>query len=241
MRTPDWSFAELAPRRGVIGGSSPLGHTVRELLRAIPAVTGPLPAFDPGAAPDDPVPLFVRWLATAIDGQVPEPQAMTLSTAGPDGRPSARVLVCRDLDAAGSWYFSSGAGSPKGRELRSNPHAALTFYWPQQGRQIRVRGTVAPAGAERSAADFLARSPQSRAESLTGRQSDVLADPAELDTALQEARARLAATPDLVGDWTLYALTAAEVEFWQADDQRRHTRLRYQRAGPAWTRCRLWP
>jgi pyridoxamine 5'-phosphate oxidase len=214
---------------------------VSELLRAIPPVTGQLPVFDPGAAPGDPVSLFAQWLATAIDGQVPEPHAMTLSTVGPQRRPSSRVLVCRDVDAGGSWYFGSGAASPKGRELNASPHAALTFYWPQHGRQIRVRGLVTPAAAHRSAADFLARSPQSRAESLTGRQSEVLADPAELDIALQEARARLAVTPDLVGDWTLYAVTADEVEFWQADQQRQHTRLRYSRAGRAWARSRLWP
>lgn len=215
--------------------------TIRDLLRAIPAVTGPLPGFDPGAAPDDPVPLFVRWLATAVDGRVPEPHAMTLSTVDPAGRPSSRVLVCRDVDAAGAWYFATGAASPKARELRANPNAALTFYWPQQGRQIRVRGTAAPAGAEASARDFLARSPESRAESLTGRQSEVLAGPAELEAALAGARARLAAAPDLVGDWTLYALTAAEVEFWQADDKRRHTRVRYERGGRGWTRFNLWP
>ena len=69
----------------------------------------------------------------------------------------------------------------------------------------------------------------------------MLADPAELEIALQEAGARLAAAPDLVGDWTLYALTAADVEFWQATDQRRHIRLRYERAGRAWARVRLWP
>jgi pyridoxamine 5'-phosphate oxidase len=216
--------------------------SVRELLRAIPAVTGPLPGFDAAAAPADPVPLFVQWLAAAIGDRVPEPHAMTLSTVDPSGRPSARVLVCRDVDATGSWYFASAAASPKGRELRASPHAALTFYWPQHGRQIRVRGTVTPAGARRSAADFLARSPEARAESLTGRQSDVLADPAEVDIALQEARARIAADPGLVAeDWTLYALTADEVEFWQADEQRRHTRLRYERSGGAWARVRLWP
>ncbi len=215
---------------------------VGELLRAIPGFAGDLPGFDPGAAPADPVPLFVQWLATAIGGQVPEPHAMTLSTADQQGRPSSRVLICRDVDAAGTWYFASNAASRKGRELEANPRAALAFHWPQQGRQIRLRGGVSPAGAERSAADFLARSPQARAESLAGRQSEVLADPAEAEVAFQEARARIAATPGLVApDWTLYALSAGEAEFWQADAQRRHTRLRYERAGRAWTRVRLWP
>jgi len=146
------------------------------------------------------------------------------------------------VTADGAWCFSPGSASRQGRELRVNPHAALAFYWPQRGRQIRVRGPVAPAGAGPSAADFLARSPRARAESLPGRQSEVLADPAEARTALRAARERLAADPDLVAaDWTLYALTADEVEFWQAGEQHRHTRLRYERAGAAWTIVRLWP
>src|SRR5258708_16715589 len=115
--------------------------TVRELRGRILVVTGSLPRFDAEAAPEDPVPLFAGWLATAIDGQVPEPHAMTLSTVDQEGRPSSRVLVCRDVDPAGACYFPSAAASPKGRELRATPPAALPFYWPQHGRQIRVRGT----------------------------------------------------------------------------------------------------
>src|SRR5258708_14147789 len=118
--------------------------TVRELLRSILVVTGSLPRFDAEAAPEDPVPLFAGWLATAIDGQVPEPHAMTLSTVDQEGRPSSRVLVCRDVDAVGAWYFASGSPSPKGRELRANPHAPLTFYWPHHARPIRLRHPAPP-------------------------------------------------------------------------------------------------
>jgi pyridoxamine 5'-phosphate oxidase len=126
--------------------------------------------------------------------------------------------------------------------VADSPHAALSFYWAQQGRQIRIRGTVAPAGAAASAADFLARTPGSRAEALTGRQSQPLADPAELDEALRRAQAELAANPGLVAPaWTLYALAAGDVEFWQADHERRHIRLRYRRLADGWTRCLLWP
>jgi pyridoxamine 5'-phosphate oxidase len=95
---------------------------VRELLRAIPAFAGNLPGFDPEAAPDDPVPLFVRWLAAAIGGQVPEPHAMTLSTADQQRRPSSRVLVCRDVDAAGSWSFASTRAAGNGRAPGSAGH-----------------------------------------------------------------------------------------------------------------------
>ncbi len=216
--------------------------SVRELLRSIPVFTGERPAFAAGAAPADPVSLFAAWLACAVESEVPEPGAMTLSTVNGHGQPSARVLICRDVDATGRWYFASSATSRKARELNANASAALTFYWPQQGRQIRIRGTVASTGAERSAADFLARSPGSRAESLTGRQSDILDDEAEEQAALEAASAALAADPGLIApDWTLYVLAATDVEFWQADEHRRHIRLRYQRADRAWIRHRLWP
>jgi pyridoxamine 5'-phosphate oxidase len=233
----------MAADPGQLPGGEEAG--LRQLLRGLPVFAGPLPEFDPAAAPDDPVTLFCRWLAEAIAAAEPEPHVMTLSTADARGRPSSRALICKDADAAGNWFFASGNRSRKGRELAENPHAALGFYWPGLGRQIRLTGVVTPAGPGASAADFLARSPGGRAESLTGRQSEVLADPADLRRALDAGRASLETNPQLVApDWTLYALTAAEVEFWQADRERQHVRLRYQRedeGGAGWRRDRLWP
>jgi pyridoxamine 5'-phosphate oxidase len=216
--------------------------SMRDLLRGLPVFAMDLPVFDADAAPEGPVGLFVEWLVGAVEAEVPEPHAMTVSTADGDGHPSSRVLICKDVDADGRWYFAANDTSRKGRELAVNPHAALTFHWPPQGRQIRVRGPVRAAGADRSAADFLARSPGSRAEALTGRQSEVLDHPAELEAAIRIAQERLAADPELVAPgWTLYAVIADEVEFWQGDQNRRHTRLRYTRDGALWTRHRLWP
>jgi pyridoxamine 5'-phosphate oxidase len=169
---------------------------------------------------------------------------MTLATADDQGRPSSRVLICKDVDSEGRWYFASGAASVKGRDLAVNPHAALSFWWPQQGRQIRIRGAADPADRQASAADFLARPPASRAEALIGRQSEPLGDLAELDLAFKQALDRVNADPALVSpEWTLYALTADEAEFWQGDLDRRHVRLRYRRAdsGSAWARQLLWP
>jgi pyridoxamine 5'-phosphate oxidase len=219
------------------------GDGLRDLLRGLPVFAGQLPEFDPAAAPDDPVALFGGWLAEAVAAGEPEPHVMTLSTADARGRPSSRALICKDVDAAGNWYFASGARSRKGRELAENPQAALAFYWPGLGRQIRIAGAVTAAGPRASAADFLARSAGGRAESLTGRQSEVLADPADLRGALGAARACLEADPQLVApDWTLYALAATEAEFWQADREREHIRLRYRREhGAGWRRDRLWP
>jgi pyridoxamine 5'-phosphate oxidase len=192
--------------------------------------------------PGDPVALFLSWLGEAIRDKVLGPHAMTLASADAAGRVSSRVLLCKDVDGAGRWYFASSANSVKGRELAASPRAALSFYWSQLGRQIRIRGTTAPADNQASAADFLARSPAARAEALTGRQSEPLDNPAELDEALCRAQANIAADPGLVApDWTLYTLTADDVEFWQADHQRRRIRLQYQRTRGTWTRRLLWP
>lgn len=214
---------------------------VRHYLRGLPVFAGELPTFDPADAPEQPETLFVDWLVAAVDAGVREPHAMTLSTIGVDGAPSARVLILKNVDAAG-WQFAVHAASPKGRDLARSPAAALTFYWPALARQIRVRGTVRPEAADRSAADFLARPVGSRAEASLGRQSQTLTDRDTLDLAVKQAQAEITADPGfVVPEWTLYTLTAGTVEFWQGDKQRRHTRLRYARSGDTWTRDLLWP
>ena len=214
---------------------------MRRLLRSLPVFSGALPAFDPDEAPADPLPLFTSWLSAAIEAGVPEPHAMTLSTVDDQGRPDARVLILKDVDERG-WAFASSAASRKGEQLSATPAAALTAHWPLLGRQVRVRGRALPAEPADSAADFLARSPSARAESLLARQSQVLLAPADLDDALSSAQSRVADDPRLVAPaWTLYRLQAEEVEFWQATPSRRHTRLRYRRAGRRWERERLWP
>ena len=216
-------------------------NDLRTQLRGLPVFAGELPGFDPDSAPDEPVVLFTDWLRTAIEGGVPEPHVMTLSTVDAEGRPSSRALILKDVDGSG-WQFASTSAGRKGRELAANPYAALSVYWQPLGRQVRVRGTVASAGREASARDFLARSPGARAESLAGRQSEPLTDLGELEEEVRRAARRLAAEPDLVPpSWTLYALQPDEVEFWQADAGRRHVRLRYTRSGAGWVRERLWP
>ncbi|MFS8100620.1 pyridoxal 5'-phosphate synthase [Lentzea alba] len=207
--------------------------TVASLLRGLPSLAGPLPAFD--SAPASPDELFTSWLSDAINAGVVEPHALTLSTVDPAGRPSARVLILKDL-VDGVWHFASSALSRKGKELANTPFAALTFYWPALGRQVRVRGAVSVANAEDSARDFLARSASARANALLGRQSDVLTDRAELDAALAEVDADAVAPA-----WTLYHLTADEVEFWQGDPGRKHVRVQYTRSAAGWARSLLWP
>ena len=136
--------------------------TMREVLRGMAVFPAELPEFDVEAAPEDPVELFLTWLNDAVRDKVLGPHTMTLATADGAGRVSSRVLICKDVDDTGRWYFASSSDSEKGRDLAANPHAAASFYWPQQGRQIRVRGRAGSAGRRASAEDFLARPPASR-------------------------------------------------------------------------------
>jgi pyridoxamine 5'-phosphate oxidase len=215
---------------------------MREMLRGLEVFPAELPDFDVKAVPGDPVTLFLRWLGDAVRDKIMAAHAMTLATASPAGQVTSRVLICKDVDEAGLWYFASDLDSGKGHDLAANPQAAASFFWPQHGRQIRIGGAAASAGAEASAADFRARPPASRAAALIGRQSQPLADLADLDAAFDRCAADVDAKPGLVApNWTLYALRAETVEFWQADHQRRHIRLQYQRTGSAWRRRLLWP
>ncbi|NNN30431.1 pyridoxal 5'-phosphate synthase [Streptomyces sp. S3(2020)] len=232
--TRAWVYLDRASTRPV---------SVREWLRSLEVFAGSLADFDPADAPADPVDLFLDWLREAVAAGVPDAHAMTLSTVGEDGGPDARVLILKNVDGDG-WQFAVHAGSPKGRQLADRPLAALTFYWPQLGRQVRVRGGVEPASPEQSAADLLARAPSARAEVLLGRQSDHLDTPGEREGAFRAALARIEAEPDLVSaEWTLYTLVPSQIEFWQADKDRLHNRLRYERADrhTPWERHLLWP
>ncbi len=215
--------------------------TVRDLLRGLPVFDRPLPAFDTESAPEEPSALFLSWLHEAIAVGVSEPHAMTLATVDAEGRPDARVLILKDVDADG-WQFATATTSAKGTQLAARPHAALSFHWREQGRQVRVRGAVATADPSVSAADFLAKPDGSRIAGLVGRQSAVLEDPGKLTLEIEAASHRLADDPFAVAeDHAVYVLTPAEVEFWQGDRQRQHVRLRYSRSVNGWITERLWP
>jgi pyridoxamine 5'-phosphate oxidase len=210
-------------------------------LRELPVLTGSASSFDPDDAPEHPAKLFLTWLNEAIESGVREPHAMTLSTVDAAGRPDSRVLILKGLDD-GRWTFATNRESRKGAEIAEVPWAAANFYWREVGRQVRIRGRVVDSGADASAQDFLERPPSSRAASLASRQSQPLTDPAELDVAFSDAAAAIESDPGLVPDhWALFQLAPDEVEFWQAEPDRPHLRLRYALNGAIWSRQRLWP
>jgi pyridoxamine 5'-phosphate oxidase len=212
-----------------------------ERLRTVRSFEGELPDFDVDGAPEHPAELFMEWLEAAIDAGVHEPHVMNLATVDADGRPSARSLILRRLDD-GRWSFGTSRTSRKGAELAATPWAAATFYWSPLGRQVRLRGRVLDAGPEAAADDFLARPAGARIAALASRQSEVLASPSDLEGALAEAEERVADDPQALAEhWTVFHLVPDEVEFFQADPERRHVRLRYALRDGRWQRERLWP
>ncbi|CAG6398121.1 Pyridoxine/pyridoxamine 5\\'-phosphate oxidase [Actinacidiphila cocklensis] len=220
-------------------------RALMERVWAAPVLAGELPPFDPDTAPARPGLLFAGWLGRALGDGVPEPHIVTLSTAAADGTPSARVVMLRGVDSADcAVVFAGDRLSVKGRDLSARPVAALTWYWPAYGRQIRMAGPVDLLGAEATRQDFLARSPLSRAAAFTGRISTPLSGQEEYDRERRAAQALVAAEPERVPPThAVYRLRAAEAEFFQARPDRSHARLRYTRDGDGdgWSRILLWP
>ncbi|WP_108989362.1 pyridoxine/pyridoxamine 5'-phosphate oxidase [Streptomyces coelicoflavus] len=216
-----------------------------ELLRSLrvwdPAVTE-LPPLDPAGAPGDPLELFTRWFAEAARAGEREPHTVSLATADAEGLPDARVVMLHGADADG-WAFATHADSRKGRQLAARPYAALVFYWPVLGRQVRLRGPVTVAPGDEARADLHARSTGALAAALTGRQSAELGSADELARASEAAWERAGREPDApVPSWTLYRLRPDEVEFFQGEARRRHVRLAYRRTeDDGWERRLLWP
>lgn len=215
---------------------------VRQWLRELPVFDRErLPEFDPDAAPPTPAELYLDWLRAAVDAGVPAPHAMVLSTAGGDGRVTARTLILKDIDAD-LWCVATSAESPKAAQLAENARAALTVFWGALGRQVRITGAMQDLGDAAGAADFHARPPGSRAAALIGRQSEVLTDRQTYWDAFAERLAHLEEHPDTdLPSWRSYGLCAESVEFWAATADAGQVRLRYRRTGTDWAKELLWP
>lgn len=190
----------------------------------------------------DPIALAQRWFADAQASEVAQHDAMTLATATPDGRPSARAVLLKGIDARGFAFFTNYE-SRKAGELDANPHAALVLLWIPLQRQVRVAGRVERLSDEESDAYFATRPRGSQLGAWASAQSRPLPDRAELE-------ARWAALDERYGGgtvprpphWGGYRVEPEEIEFWQGRANRLHDRFRFTRAPDgAWTHARLAP
>ena len=189
----------------------------------------------------DPVRQFGAWFEEAAAAGMRVPEAMALATATRDGRPSVRMVLLKGFGGRG-FDFYSGYESRKGRELAENPRAALLFHWDALGRQVRVEGAVERLPGAESDAYFASRPRASRLSALASRQSEVVAGREALDERVAELAAELRDTePERPDWWGGYRLVPDSFELWQHRADRLHDRLRYRRAGTAWTIERLSP
>lgn len=166
---------------------------------------------------------------------------MTLATATPDGAPSARVVLLRGIDDRGLTFFTNRS-SRKGDELRANPRAALAIHWWELGRQVRVEGGVEELSLEESAAYWETRPRGSQVAAWASRQSQPLADRAELEGLVADVEERFRDGPvPLPPFWGGYRVLPETVELWEHRDNRLHDRRLFMRVGSGWRAERLAP
>jgi pyridoxamine 5'-phosphate oxidase len=190
----------------------------------------------------DPFGQFRAWFDQALAAGLPEANAMTLATATPDGRPSARTVLIKGVDARG-FVFYTNYESRKGRELAANPYAALVFYWAELERQIRIEGRVEQVAPADSEAYFQSRPLGSRLSAAASRQSEVIAGRDQLERRVAELAAEGAGGEvPRPSHWGGYRVVPSAIEFWQGRPNRLHDRLRYRLAQDgAWVIERLSP
>ncbi len=198
-------------------------------------------SLDESAVAGEPWEQFRRWFAEARAAEVDEPNAMTLATVDADGSPHARIVLLKDLDAAGFVFFTN-YDSDKGRELAARPAAALVFVWLPLERSVRVEGVVERVTAAESDAYFAVRPRASQLGAVASPQSAVVANRAALERSFAEAEARYEGTTvERPAHWGGYRVVPSMVEFWQGRRSRLHDRLRYRRSGDGWVIARLAP
>ena len=189
---------------------------------------------------EDPLEQLRAWLDEAQEA-IPRPHSMTLATATPGGRPSARVVLLRGLDDRGVTFFTNRT-SRKGEELDANPYAAAVVHWWDLGRQVRIEGSVERTTDAESLEYWSTRPRGSQIAAWSSPQSRPLTGRDELEAQVDEIEERFAAGEvPLPPFWGGYRLLPASIEFWAHRDDRLHDRVRYLRDGDGWRRERLAP
>ena len=205
------------------------------------SVPNDIAALDEKTINRDPIKQFQAWFDDAIAAKLPLPEAMTLATATPDGRPSARMVLLKQVDEDGFVFFTN-YNSAKAEQLDANPYAALVFYWSRLDRQVRVEGSVVRTSAQESRDYFRTRPRESQIGAWASAQSEVIPGREVLERRARELeefyRDREIDCPE---HWGGYRLKPERIEFWKSRIGRLHDRILYQLDADGWSITRLAP
>lgn len=191
----------------------------------------------------DPFTLFMKWFRDAERAvTLGDVNAMCVATATPDGKPSARIVLLREVDYRG-FIFYTNYDSRKGREIAVNPYVAAVIHWKELDRQIRITGKVHKVSRKESEAYFASRPVQSRISAVISPQSRVIPGREFLESAREQFVREMAGPDDVKcpSNWGGYRIVPDEIEFWQGREHRFHDRIAYIRKGKNWLIRRLAP
>jgi len=189
----------------------------------------------------DPFTEFRIWMDEALESQVNEPTAMTLSTVASDGRPSSRVVLLKGYDSGGFLFFTN-YNSRKGRELAENPYAAVNFFWPELERQVNISGRTSKVSAEESDEYFGSRPFTSRVGAWASNQSEIIDSRMTIMFKAAKLLVRYASgNVPRPPHWGGFRLVPDRFEFWQGRESRLHDRICYELKDNSWEIVRLSP
>ncbi len=189
----------------------------------------------------EPMEILGRWLEQAEEAGVPAPRAMTLATATADGRPSARLVSLKRL-SGDALVFTTALWTRKAEELRDNPRAAATFYWPACGRQVRVEGRTEIAERELAEELFAGRPRDHQLQAHVSRQGEEIESLDQLRSRLEALRAELGEGPvPCPEDWGAVRLRPDRIEFWEEGEDRLHRRTLFEAVDGGWREALLAP
>lgn len=190
--------------------------------------------------PKSPFDLFQQWFEQALQAELPEPNAMTVCTVSPEGKPSARILLIKGFDETGFVFFTN-YNSRKGAELENNPNAALLFYWPELERQVRIEGVVTKISSQESENYYNSRPLGSRLGAWASPQSKPIESREAIEKKFKQVRIDFGQNPKRPSFWGGYRLNPNYFEYWQGRESRLHDRIAYQEHNENWLIGRLAP
>jgi pyridoxamine 5'-phosphate oxidase len=190
----------------------------------------------------DPMLQFEKWFQEALQAKVMEPNAMNLSTVNSEGRPTARIVLLKSSENQQFTFFTNYQ-SLKGRELEENPACALTFFWPELERQVRIEGTAERVSPEVSQAYFQSRPRSSQIGAWSSPQSSIIDNRKILEERVKQIEQKFSGKDVLPrpNQWGGYAVSPSLIEFWQGRASRLHDRLQFTKENGVWKVFRLAP